>query len=191
MKKIVKKKSFKYIVVFIVQILILISMTIQPIMASMLGKEIIIETKPFDPRDVFKGDYVQLNYEINDIPLNLVDESILKLQNNTEHYSEFEGLVGKPIYVVLKKDKDFYIVDKATLVKPKEGVYLIGKYAYSIWDETKQGNIKGIRVEYTLDKYFVPENTGKDLEEAARNGNVVAKVKVYKGYSVLEEVLPQ
>lgn len=191
MRKIVKNKGSKYIIVFLVQILILLSMTIQPIMTNILGTEILIKTQPFDPRDVFRGDYVQLNYEINDIPLILLDEEILKLEKHTEQYSEFEKLGTKTIYVSLKKDKDFYSVDKATLVEPKEGVFLKGKYEYSIWDETKQGKIKGIRVGYTLDKYFIPENTGKDLEEAARKGNVIARVKVYKGYSLLQEILPQ
>lgn len=190
MRKIVKKKSFKYIVVFLVQFLILISMTIQPIMTSVLGTEILIKTQPFDPRDVFRGDYVQLSYEINDIPLDLLDEEILKLRKGKEEYSAFQDLVGKDLYIILKKEDKFYSVDKVTLEKPKEGVFLEGKYSYPIWDETKQGNVTGIRVEYTLDKYFVPENTGKDLEEAARKGEVVAKVKIYKGYSLLKEIVP-
>lgn len=190
MRKIVKKKSFKYIVVFLVQFLILISMTIQPIMTSVLGTEILIKTQPFDPRDVFRGDYVQLSYEINDIPLNLLDEEILKLRQGKEEYSAFEDLFGKKLYVILKKEDKFYSVDKVTLEKPKEGVFLKGKLAYSLWDETKQGNVTGIRVEYTLDKYFVPENTGKNLEEVARKGEVVAKVKIYKGYSLLKEIVP-
>ena len=49
---------------------------------------------------------------------------------------------------------------------------------------------RGIKVGYTLDKYYVPENTGMALEEASRKGEMVAKVKVYNGYSLLKEVLP-
>lgn len=191
MKKITKNLGFKYIVVFLIQVLILISMTIQPIMTNILGTEITIKTDPLDPRDVFRGDYVRLNYEISSIPLNLLDEDILKLTNINEQYGEFGDLFGKDLYVALKEDNGFYTVDKVTLEKPKDGIYLIGKYAYSIWNETKEENVKAIRVEYTLDNYFVPENTGKDLEEASSKGQVIAKVKVYKGYSVLKEVLPE
>ncbi|WP_432403275.1 GDYXXLXY domain-containing protein [Wukongibacter sp. M2B1] len=44
-------------------------------------------------------------------------------------------------------------------------------------------------MDYTLDKYFVPKNTGKELEEKVRAGEALAKIKVYKGYPLLEEIV--
>jgi uncharacterized membrane-anchored protein len=39
-----------------------------------------------------------------------------------------------------------------------------------------------------LDKYFVPEGTGKSLEEFSHKGNLLAKIKVYKGYGQLIKI---
>lgn len=197
MKKIFKKRGFKYLVAFLVPFTILIAMTIKPITTNALGEEILIKTKPFDPRDVFRGDYVQLDYEISEVPLEKLDKEILNMKDKHENeYEDFINLRKKDIYVVLKKDNDFYVIDKATLKKPSNEIYLKGKYRYPIYKEQSKEedkgkvDIRGIRIDYTLDKYFVPENTGKDLEKAAIKGEVVGRIKVYKGYSLLKEVIP-
>ncbi|MFU0825123.1 GDYXXLXY domain-containing protein [Clostridium sp.] len=201
MKKIIKKRGFKYLIAFLIPFFTLLSMTIKPLMANTFGEEILIKTKPFDPRDVFRGDYVQLDYEISEVPLEKVEDEILAMKNGNE-YENFKGLEKKDLYVVLKKYKDFYMVDKVTLQKPNSGVFIKGKYRYPIYKELdkeelqKKENanykieVKGIRIDYALDKYFIPENTGKTLEEAARKGEVLAKIKVYNGYSLLKEILP-
>lgn len=45
-----------------------------------------------------------------------------------------------------------------------------------------------IDIEYSLDKYFIPENTGRDLEKAALKGNVIATIKVRDGKAILTNV---
>jgi len=95
----------------------------------------------------------------------------------------------KKLYVQLVKKDEYYEVDKVTLKEPKEGIYIEGKYEYNIWDYSKERGIKGIRVDYALDKYFVPENTGKELEEKVIDGKAFAKVKVYRGYPLLKEII--
>lgn len=188
MNNLIERRGFRYLASFFILFLILISMTVEPITTNILGEEIFIKTKPLDPRDIFRGDYVQLNYEINDINLEKLDEEILKLKDKEEE-NPFEYLRGKKVYVSLKKSGKFYVVDKVTLKKPAEGIFLRGKYEYPLWDNSAQAKLNGIRVDYTLDKYFIPENTGKELEEKSRNGEVFAKVKVYKGYSFLKEIV--
>lgn len=34
------------------------------------GQVVLLETKPVDPRDPLRGDFVWLNYQISDVPLN-------------------------------------------------------------------------------------------------------------------------
>ncbi|MCY6484137.1 GDYXXLXY domain-containing protein [Clostridium aestuarii] len=188
MNKLIQRRGFKYLASFFILFFILTSMTVRPIMTNMLGEEILIKIKPLDPRDLFRGDYVQLNYEINDIDSEKLDKEILKLKGENEYYP-FEALKENKLYVSLKKNVKSYEVDKVTLKKPKEGVFLKGKYEYSLWHNNKKDKLDGIRVKYTLDKYFVPENTGEELEEKARKGEVFAKIKVYKGYSYLKEIV--
>lgn len=203
MKKIIKKRWFKYLMAFLIPFIVLLSMTIKPSITNAWGSEILIKTKPFDPRDVFRGDYVYLNYEISEITLDKLDASILNIKDDTEEYEPFRKLRKKDLYVILKEDKGFYEVDKVSLNKPNQGIYLKAKYRYTLqempdkenenFDKEKEKYIIpkaiGINVDYSLDKYFVPENTGKDLEDKALKGELLAKVKVYKGYSLLKEII--
>jgi uncharacterized membrane-anchored protein len=170
----------------ILPIIILIGMTITPLMTYYKGEEIIINTKPYDPRDFFRGDYVYLNYDINDISLDQIPDTLI----DKDVYHQ-EKLEDKKLYVVLKREDDIYKVDYLTDKKPKNKIYLKAKYDHTIgnWDEDKEkNNITGIRVSYNLDRYFVEENTGYGFENKARVGKLKAKVKVYRGYSLLVEV---
>ncbi|CAH2215263.1 GDYXXLXY domain-containing protein [Tepidibacter aestuarii] len=181
-------KNNKYIISMILPIIILIGMTITPLMTYCKGDEIIINTKPYDPRDFFRGDYVYLNYDINDISLDQIPDGLIAKDS---YYQE--KLEDKKLYVVLKKEGGIHKVDYLTDKKPKNKIYLKAKYNHTItdWEEKKENekeNIIGIRVSYNLDKYFVEENTGANLEDKSREGTLKAKVKVYNGYSLLIDV---
>lgn len=186
MKKLIKRRGVKYLFSFLIMFLLIISMTIKPIVTNLLGEEILIKTKAYDPRDLFRGDYIRLNYEINEIDINKLDKEILDKIDGSALYTD---LVNKKLYVQLDKKDEYYEVDKVTLKKPMEGIYIQGEYEYNIWDSSKDGGIKGIGVDYALDKYFVPENTGKELEEKVRDGEAFAKIKVYRGYPLLKEIV--
>ncbi|KOA18817.1 hypothetical protein CLHOM_27560 [Clostridium homopropionicum DSM 5847] len=191
MKRIVKSRKFRYLAAFITMVVVLLSMTIQPMLTKSMGTEILIKTKPLDPTDVFRGDYVRLNYEINEIPDEKLDEDILEYKSTKDEYNPYEDLRGKNIYVTLKKNGNYYELDKATLKKPKEGIYLKAKYYHSLFLQEVTNKPSGIVVNYRLDNYFVPENTGKELEEKASKGEILAKIKVYKGYGLLTELVTQ
>lgn len=179
-------KNNKYIVSMILPIIILIGMAMTPLMTYYKGDEIIINTKPYDPTDAFRGDYIYMNYDINDISLDQIPDGLI---DKDSYYQD--KLSNKDLYVVLKKQNNIYKVDYLTDKKPKNKIYLKAKYNHTIgnWDENKEkDNITGIRVSYNLDKYFIEENTGADFEKKAREGKLKAKVKVYNGYSLLIDV---
>lgn len=194
MKKLIKRRGFKYLFSFIVMTLIIISMAIQPMITNLLGEEVLIKTKAYDPRDIFRGDYIRLNYEINEIDISKLDKEILDRIDEDNHYID---IGNESVYVLLSKSDNYYEVDRVTLTMPKEGIYIEGRYSYPIWRDngTKEAeikrNINGIRVDYALDKYYVPENTGKELEEKVRNGEAFAKLKIYKGYVLLKDIVSE
>ncbi|MNI44996.1 hypothetical protein D3C73_993980 [compost metagenome] len=138
-----------------------------------MGKEVRIQTKPVDPRDLLYGDYVILNYEISQLPRSLWKEA---------------GAVpdeGTTVYVVLKpdpaKNNRIYsaigVYDKKPSVQSDE-ILLKGRIDYSF--------DKQLNVTYGLEKYYVPENTGKQLEQ--HTGDLIAKIKVAWGRSVIQEL---
>ncbi len=190
-------KKMKFVYSFLLPIAILLSMTVIPISAKLVGDEVIVETVPYDPRDVFRGDYVALSYKINEVEIEKLPDEI-KNERDTE---ELEKYRNRTVYVVLKKEGAFHVVDRVSLERPKSGVYLKSKirnvYAleYRI-EQTTEEKDEGrfaydtIFLRYNIDRYFVPENTGKDLENMSREGTLAARVKVYRGYALLEEIFP-
>ena len=160
-----------------IPIVILLVMLVKPILTLNTGEDITLETKPVDPRDLLYGDYVYLEYEIQDVDKGDMDEDLLKkldLQKN--------GQI--PVYAVLKRDGTVHKLDQLRVKKPVDGVYLKGQLNfYGYWAGRKKSTV--YNVDFNLDRYYVPENTGKSLEASARDGNLIAKVKVRNGYGIL------
>lgn len=130
------------------------------------GTEVLLKTAPVDPRDFLRGDYVVLNYDISTVPVQTVSG----------------GIPAEPgertLWVRLKKQGDgFWTVTESsfqTLPPQPETVILRSQPFYS------GGLAAGdsIRVEYGIERYYVPEGQGKPLEEARNDGNVAIAVRV-------------
>jgi len=183
-------KGFKnYLFAMLLPLAVLFSMTLLPIFTLYAGEEISLKTRPVDPRDLFRGDYVILDYEINEIVPEKMDEEAQKILKSDQSYD----LYGKDVYVVLKKGKTYHEVDYAAFKKPVGKLYLKGKIDYIRTQNiaTEREKVVSVIVSYNLDKYFVPENTGLKLEELSRQGQLAVKVKVLNGYPVLIDVFSE
>lgn len=183
--------SKKFIVSTIIPLIILIGMTLLPVTTLLFGDEITLATKPVDPRDLFRGDYVILNYEVSDIDINKFPEVFEGLQEEQEQYEALEKLRNKSVYVVLKESETVHTVNYVTLKRPKEGIFLKGKANHYWLNRDPDTGQATISLDYSLDKFFVPENTGLRLEELSREGQLIARVKILRGYSVLTDVEPK
>ena len=112
-----KQKTF--ILAVVIPLLILLAMTIKPQTTVLFGQEIVLETKAFDPTDLFRGDYVAISVAISEIPKSKVTLPIDKV-------------LSKNLYVSLKQEGKYYVVDQVSEIKPKQGVYLRGKLSRNI-----------------------------------------------------------
>ena len=65
------RKTF-IVVAVLMQILVLVYMAGEREYILRNGKIIYLRTAPIDPRDLFRGDYVRLNYEISRIWFNRI-----------------------------------------------------------------------------------------------------------------------
>lgn len=173
-----KKGYSKYITLFAILAVLLLALAIKPVLTVAFGEDIYLQTRIYDPRDIFRGDYIHLSYEISEININKVDEALKKMIEGNEYEENQE------IYIVLNLEEKYHQVVKVTLTPPKEGIYLKAKGAY-IW--RKDDAV--LMVNYPWDKYYIPENTGKALEEKMRHNESYARIKVLKGYGVLMEVV--
>lgn len=135
------------------QLLLLVSMTAMELVPHVRGETILVRTAPVDPRDLFRGDYVILNYEFSRLP----------------HYAEMgHGTPGQTVYVTMAPEPDgkHWFGVKYSDIKPNSGIFLKGTL------------VKGDRIEYGIESYFVQEGKGKEYEQAIRAGNLSAEIAV-------------
>lgn len=172
------KRAKHLILACAVPIIILLGMCVQPLYTLLNGEEIMLQTRPVDPSDPFRGDYVNLSYEAEQVPIDRVDGAVVRKVQN--------GLGQVTVYVLLIKKDGIHTPSKVLLDEPAKGIYLKGQVDY-IGQNENQKNVAFIR--YSLDKYFVEDNTGTSLETASTHGDLLAKVKVKNGYAYLTDII--
>jgi uncharacterized membrane-anchored protein len=171
------KRSKQLLLACAIPVLILFGMTIVPLYTLIKGDEILLQTVPVDPSNLFRGDYVALQYEAEEVPRALVDKAVV---------AEIEaGEYDLTVYVLLEKKDGIHTPVKVSLNKPKNGIYLKGKLEY-LGSNNEQKRVAYLT--YSLDKYFLEDNTGLKWEEASSKGEIVAKVKVKNGYAYLVDI---
>jgi len=128
------------------------------------GTKVLLKCQPIDPRSLFSGDYVILNYEISSIDANLV------LQSGIQKIYELEN---KDIYVALKTGPDsrYYaaaaISENIDELKKNYPVIIKGKASYTR---------NTFRVRYGVESYFVPQKEGKIIEDSLKNVSVEVSI---------------
>ena len=124
------------------------------------GTEVLLKTAPVDPRDFLRGDYVVLNYDISSVPVSTVTGGIPAEAGE------------QTLWVRLKRQPDGFwgIVESsfAELPAASDTVVLRSLPFYSYGP----GSGETIRVEYGIERYYVPEGEGKPLDEARNEGVV-------------------
>lgn len=156
------RRKAQLVFLVLLQILFLCGVAGSYYAVGWFGQEIRIKTAPVDPRDLLYGDYVTLSYEISQLRPELWKEA---------------GPVpdrGSQVYVLLRPDSGSKPVYEAVGVfasRPsvQQGEIALKGQVVSSWDQE-------IRVKYGLEKYYVPEGTGKELEKEA--GHMVVRAKV-------------
>ncbi len=120
------------------------------------GTEVLLRTVPIDPRDLFRGDYVILRYDINRIPL----DSIL---------SE-GGPFKKDDQVYLKLDTSLKYARTTQISRNQfnEGLFIEGVITNT--------NTHVLSVKYGIESYFVPQGTGKEIERKIGKIDVIVAV---------------
>lgn len=175
-----KNKRIGFIIALTVPLLLLIGLTVKPLWTLTYGDDVALLTVPVDPRDLLYGDYVTLRYEIEEVPKNLISAAILKKIDEQSNSNELT------VYGTLVQQGDVYVLDNISNEKPRGNVYLTGKLKG--YDYQNNDGVTVYSVDFGLERYFVPENTGKELEDLSAKGQLVAHLKVKNGYGILKEI---
>ena len=155
-----KRRLFYLLIVL--QIIFLFGMAGSSWATGAMGQEIQMRTIPVDPRDYLYGDYVILNYKMSRVAPSL-----------------WQGKGGLPesgdtVYTLLRPNPTDELYEPVGVYPERVNtaaneVLLKGIVEYS-WENDV------IAIRYGLERYYVPEGTGKSLEE--QNDNLIVTVKV-------------
>lgn len=130
------------------------------------GKEVTLAIAPVDPRSLFRGDYVILNPDIARIT---TDQAPKSLKRNDQ------------VIVVLQKAPNgtwsYVSLHKTMPGNLSQDRVAIRGVIRSNWRDRKTGQRK-LWLRYGIEKYFVPEGTGKALETKVRERKLKAIVAV-------------
>jgi uncharacterized membrane-anchored protein len=149
---------------------------------SLLRSEnvVTLRTAPVDPRDIFRGDYVILTYDISRIHFPEVagddefgydDDIFVELAPNGETWNAV---------AIWRENRE-----------PQEGHLIIRGQVNSIVGETRPTGIPErdsipcpncgtVGIDYGIESYFVPEGEGRELENIRNDGKLTVDVALGK-----------
>jgi uncharacterized membrane-anchored protein len=144
------------------------------------GREITLPVVPVDPRDLFRGEYARLGYDIGSVPTRLLTGP--------------RPRVNAAFYVLLEKMPDgSWQAVKMTSELPQEPsapdrIVLKARSRYA-WPQDGRHET-AVRVRYGIESYFVPEGQGRKLEALAREKKLTSLIAVdRKGNAAIKGIL--
>ena len=182
-------RGIKLLIVVVLQTAALLTMVGMKQHTLNTGTPVLLETEPIDPRSLFSGDYVILNYKISALDLNKVSNDKREFKSN------------ETVYVTLKPGKPYWEpIGVAHEISPAApgNVVIKGKVDWvsdNFWNPSTQKEEKGkfFHARYGIENYFVPEGEGRDIERRVVDGvNQKIDVRVavdVKGNSGIQAIL--
>lgn len=130
-------------------------------------------TRPVDPYDAFRGRYVRLRYESNNVATT----------NATRFYR------GQKVYVGIDVDEDGWArLTDIGVERPREGAYLKTQVQYH------RNNQDCVRVNLPFDRFYMNEDDAPEAERQYRHASqredrrAYALVRVRSGRAVIEDL---
>jgi uncharacterized membrane-anchored protein len=153
------RKTFIVLAV-LMQIVVLLYMAGEREYILRNGKIIYLRTAPIDPRDLFRGDYVRLNYEISSIPA-----------ANLPGGDTATMIKGQKVYVNLQETANgLYELESVSKEETDAGVFLVGRSPY----EYRYGRFGyPLKLNYGIEAYFVQQGRGRGIEKRLGSRNQI------------------
>ena len=130
------------------------------------GAEVLLHTAPVDPRDLLRGDYVALSYDISRVPVATLTGGIPP------------SAIGRTLNVRLERQADgFWAISESSFapLPAKEGSVILRSLPLRY--QPLEGE-QVLTVDYGIERFYLPEGEGHTLEGAPMNGRVSVAVRV-------------
>ena len=147
-------------VIVLIQAAVLLFMVYDRAQTLETGTQVFLKTRPVDPRSLFRGYYVDLDYEIGRL-------TIADLEGD----GQFER--HQPIFVTLETRGDHWGATGIYTTHPRViGAQVVIKGTVDwVTDET-------VSIGYGIDSYFIPEGDGQEIEALLRTDPDAVRVGV-------------
>jgi uncharacterized membrane-anchored protein len=154
--KSINKEYLRLIIALGVLLLITLSFTLYLSWPLLTGTTVVLATRPVDPFDPLRGQYMTIGYEIANIPI-------------------IDVVEGTNIYITLKEDNEgIWRYDKSSLTIPSEGIFIKGTVLSTRRNLTN--------VQYGIEQFFFERNA----KVPTRNITVKAKISSTGGARIVE-----
>jgi uncharacterized membrane-anchored protein len=174
-------KLLLFAAVAAIQVALIVMMVVDRARVLRDGAEVTLATRPVDPRDFLRGDYVVLNYDISSVNAGELKDKPAE---------------GKASTIYLK-------------LVPKDGVYVpLSVYGEPVPVAGDEVLIRGrvnygtncgvgsrsfcdtLQMKYGIERYFVPEGEGREIEKARNQGKVTVVAAVTReGRAAIKRLL--
>ena len=143
-------------VAVLLQCLLLVLMVVDRVQILREGTEITLQTQPVDPRDLLRGDYVVLRYDISQVAAGALAGKPAESRNPVVYVKLAPNAEG--VYAAVSAH-----AEPVPVTAPE--VLIRGRVSYSCGSHIRTFCDK-LTVKYGLESYFVPEGEGGKLEQA-------------------------
>jgi uncharacterized membrane-anchored protein len=145
------------------QLIVVMGMMVPRGSILLTGESILLRVVPVDPRDLLRGDYVILGYDISRVP----PEGVEGLFGRDRGRAGYAEAAGRVVYVTLVPEPDgrHYRGGLVSVNPPGAGLrYIRGTLADQF------------RIQFGIESYFVQQGKGKEYEDAIRSRRLSAEV---------------
>jgi uncharacterized membrane-anchored protein len=148
----------------LIQVVLVSVMVYDRVRVLRQGDEVMLQTRPVDPRDLLRGDYVTLTYEITNLPAGALKDA------------PSQGR-GTPVFVKLARKGDGFheaVSVHAEPVPVADGELVIRGRAIggASCGSTHRMFCEQLQIHYGIERYFVPQDEGKEIERSRNEGKV-------------------
>lgn len=131
------------------------------------GEPVTLRTTPVDPRDLLRGEYVILTYDVSSIDSSKIVGPWPQQAGDVSLYVELAPEADGTWHAQLASFGPF---------APVPGNVVMRSLPFHFVPATEKPS--SLRVEYGLERYYVPEGQGPELEKARNDSRILVEARV-------------
>jgi uncharacterized membrane-anchored protein len=153
-------KAVLFGVAILVQCVLLVLMVADRMQILREGREVTLQTQPVDPRDLLRGDYVVLRYDISQLPAGALAGQPVAVRNPIVFVKLTPNANG--LYEAVSVHAEAVpVTAPEVLIRGR-----LANYGGTSCGSDRRAFCDKLTIQYGLESYFVPDGEGKKLEQA-------------------------